>query len=186
MARGVRGEEASMTEQRARDAMTRIDSSNVRPATTVPATAAGRALLERFNGLPDYHGQSLRPSDILAIEAEIAAATSREALRAVVNYFGEGAHLVIEEGTVVRQAAPAAGALHRQHDELGHASDGQPFHVAQCVKCGLMLAYLVRDQVECQTRAQLGAARLAAPAAAEGERHNMDPRIDDSYMPEQS
>lgn len=38
---------------------------------------------------------------------------------------------------------------HRQADELGHGSDGRMFHEATCPRCGLMLAYLVRDQVEC-------------------------------------
>lgn len=41
----------------------------------------------------------------------------------------------------------AAG--HRQADELGHVSDGRVFHEAICTRCGLELAYNVRDQVEC-------------------------------------
>lgn len=43
-------------------------------------------------------------------------------------------------------------ADHRQADELGHESDGRLFHEAICRRCGLMLAYNVRDQVECVRR----------------------------------
>lgn len=42
------------------------------------------------------------------------------------------------------------GTHHRQAGELGHEDFGEPFHEAICSRCGLMLAYLVRDQVECR------------------------------------
>lgn len=39
---------------------------------------------------------------------------------------------------------------HRSVEELGHRPDGITlFHLDTCIRCGLMLAYLVRDQVEC-------------------------------------
>lgn len=46
--------------------------------------------------------------------------------------------------------APGGADPPRQADELGHGSDGRLFHEAICPRCGLMLAYLVRDQVECR------------------------------------
>ena len=59
-------------------------------------------------------------------------------------------------------AAPAGIEAHRSAEELGHIADSALFHVTICTRCGLMLAYLVRDQVEC-------AAYAAAESAGEGE-----------------
>lgn len=57
------------------------------------------------------------------------------------------------ESAVVQIVDPAPGqnrvVVHRQERELGHEPDGREFTSSVCRRCGLMVAYAVRDQVVC-------------------------------------
>lgn len=63
-----------------------------------------------------------------------------------------GKWLVSRSGVPAWQVADVEAEAHRQADELGHETDGRLFHEAICTRCGLELAYNVRDQVECVRR----------------------------------
>ena len=57
------------------------------------------------------------------------------------------------ESAVVQVVDPAPGqnrvVVHRNERELGHTPDAREFTSSICRRCGLMIAYAVRDQVVC-------------------------------------
>jgi hypothetical protein len=118
-----------------------------------PRTAAGRALLATLNG--SYPRTEPHPEH----ETWIARATREQ-------YEIDCAAILAIEA----EAAAGTALEHRSAEGLGHLpEDGVLFHLALCERCDLMLAYLVRDQVEC-------VARLAGESASAGNRPGVEER----------
>jgi hypothetical protein len=102
-----------------------------------------------------YATRSMGDGPPVASELELASASGAATMPA---------EAVVEirpgESVVVQIVDPAPGlnrvVIHRSYAELGHTAGGGTFTEAVCRRCGLMIAYAVRDQVVCGGVAGVG------------------------------